>query len=737
MRRIFRELRRAPVRILASVFALTLALGAIGVIAVPDVSTSSLRAAAERDGIAEIAVDVVDTGDLDVQATVEQVPNVDRVAGQVAARVGVDDTTMLVLGTPLDDQVIDVVTADSGRLPTGPNEILVTEGTAELGATVPVTTSTGAIAQLDVVGIGGTSYWAGEELAFTTLDTARSLSGVDGVNRLVLDADDAGADALDATVADVRDALGSHDVTMTSFPVTVPDGAHPIEEEIAQVSVMVGLLGVVAGIVALVLLASTTTTLVTERSREVAVMRALGGRRRALRRRLRRLALGIAAAAVVLGVPLGMIVANVIARMVLEEFLGLTPGVAVSIPVMVGSAAFALIGARVVAAHAARKVTSRPLAEALRDREASPYGRRLTERMVARLRLGGLLDRVALRNGLHRRAGSLAIVAQITAAVAALMVIATMVTTVNAFNDAEYAHWRWTTRSTVPGPGLDIDADVASGDDTAEPAIQTIGELDDWEVDVIGLKKGSAMIDPTLDDGRWYRSGDEVVLATGFAERTGVAIGDRVDLELSSGRHSYEVVGLHPARGRIAFGEVGALSEDLGSPGQVNALLATDGPPADVAGVVEVDRLDEITSDDSGRAAVVFVFGAIGLVIVGVAGLAVASGLAVNVFERRYSLAALQAIGGRRRHVRRVVGAELLPLAVAGTAAGVGLGYLGSLGIVSAFESADAVEIGHVFAVGAIPATAAAVIVGSLLLGVLMARRVTARPAAVTLRGAV
>jgi len=198
------------------------------------------------------------------------------------------------------------------------------------------------------------------------------------------------------------------------------------------------------------------------------------------------------------------------------------------------------------------------------------------------------------------------------------------------------------------------------------------------------------------------------------------------------------VVGLHPARGRFAFFEVGELATDLGAPGKANALLSLDDPSASAPpGLVDVERLDDLTVDDSGRNAVLLIFTAVGMVIVSVAGLAVASGLAVNVYERRHELAALQAIGGRRRHVMRVVLAELLPLVVGGVVLGVGLGYAGAAALVGAFEAGDAVEIGLTFATGVIPYAALVAVLGSLGLGAVMARRVTRRPAAVTLRGAV
>jgi putative ABC transport system permease protein len=165
--------------------------------------------------------------------------------------------------------------------------------------------------------------------------------------------------------------------------------------------------------------------------------------------------------------------------------------------------------------------------------------------------------------------------------------------------------------------------------------------------------------------------------------------------------------------------------------------MSLDATPRTVlSGPVTVSRFDDLSEDDSGRSAILLIFGAIGTIVVSVAGLAVASGLAVNVFERRFEFAALRAIGGRRRHVFRVMVAELLPLAIAGSALGVVAGYFGAAAIMESFEASNAVEIGFTFATGAIPAAAAVVVVGSVALGGLMVRRVTRRPVAVTLRGA-
>jgi len=744
MRQMFREFRRAPARIITSVLALALALGAMGVFAIPAVASSSLRDSAGADRMANIVFDTTDSGAIDMASVVESVPGVDDALAEAMVGVGTgspDATLLPLVGRDLADTRVDVISATSGRLPISDGEVLVTDGVADVGDVIIATAPDGHQTNLIVVGIGGTTFWAGESVAFSTLRTATDIAGIDGANHVVVRATDTSGDSLRTTADAVRERLAADGVTLTDLPITVPDGTHPIESEITQVSTLIGFLGIVAGLVALVLLGSTTNTLISERTREAAVMRALGARNRPLRRRLRRLAVTIAAVAVVIGLPLGVLISNVIARMVMQEFLDITPGIAVSVPVLVVSAVFAIAGAALVASGAARRVTKIPLATALRDRDGSPFGRRRAERFVAGTRLGGLLDRAALRNAVHRRSRSVAIVAQVTAAVAALLIIASLATTVNAFNASEFEPWSWNSRTTASGNGLDIGGDtiapVVTADPTAEPAIETIGEFDSWEIDLVGLKPDTAMIDRRVDSGAWLTDGRNVVVSTGFAEHVGIAVGDDIDVRIATGTVTYHVVGFHRLQGRTLFLDIDTLATDLGRPGAANVVYsAADRTPTGLHGLTTTTYLDDFSSDDSGRAAILLIFGVIGLVVVTVAGLAVASGLAVNVYERRHEFAAIRAIGGRSRQVMHVVSAELLPLAAIGVLAGVAAGYFGGLAIMQSFERADAVDIGFVFAGRAIPAVTATVVLGCLLIGGLTVRRMSRQSVATTLRSA-
>ena len=113
------------------------------------------------------------------------------------------------------------------------------------------------------------------------------------------------------------------------------------------------------------------------------------------------------------------------------------------------------------------------------------------------------------------------------------------------------------------------------------------------------------------------------------------------------------------------------------------------------------------------------IFGAIGIIVAGVAALAVMSSMTVSLFERRHELAALQAIGARRRRLRGLVLRELLPIATVGVLGGLALGALGTRGIIASFESSNAIDIGVVDATGSIPA----IVGGSMIVLVMLAAR--------------
>ena len=718
---LLRTMRRAPARLIASVVAIALAVGAIGVFAVPGVAAGTLRDLAADDRLAHVAVDV--TGPVD--PTAFDLPGVTAVEERLVGTVDTADDQLRIVGFDPDTQQINLLRPVEGRQPAD-GEVVVSDGVAQMGDVVSLGGQ-----DLTVVGIGTTAWWSFSDTAYTTTDTAASLIG-DHTTRLLLRHEDPVEANLDATVDALRAQVGS--ARFADFPAVVPDGTHPIEQDLVQISTMIGLLGIVAGIVALTLLATTSSTLITERTREVAVMRALGSRRRPLRRRLRRLALGVSAAGLLVGIPLGLVVANLVARMVLERFVGVTPDLGWSPMVVAAAAVFAVGGAWLVSGRAARRVTRLPLAEALRDRSADAWGRRLGDRLVSRLRTGGLFERLALRNTLRRRARSLSTVVQVAAGVGAVIVVASLATSVTAFNGAELEPWQWETRAVAHAPGLPLAVDDV--DHLGEPAIVVVGEVEDWEVEVHGLDPGTSMLDHAVTSGRWLDDTPGVVVSEGFARHLGLDVGSAIEVELASGVADHQIVGLHRSRARDVYVARDVLAADLGRPGFVNTVYSTDLVAPDLGIAADATSVAEMSAEDqAARDAIVGIFTAIGGIVAGVTVLGVMSLVAVSLHERRHETATLLAIGGRRADVRRSLVTELVPLGIVGAALGVVAGWGGAIGIIAGFEASSAVEIGTDFAQGAVAPAVAGSLVVLTLLAFSAARRASRVPAAVVLRG--
>ncbi|MGB7878170.1 MAG: ABC transporter permease [Ilumatobacteraceae bacterium] len=729
---ILHQFRRAPGRILASVFALALAVGAIGVLAVPTVAGGTLHSAAERGGLADIVVATTPL-DADQIARVAALDGVAAAEGEAVLAVTTAAATETdLIGLDFDQQTMDVIELTAGRMPADGHEIVTSPGFGEVGDRVVVDDTS-----FEIVGNGGTLWWSDSAVAYADLDSVVARTG--GTTRLVITAVDDGADELRAIADATRDVLAERGDAFTEFPVYLPDGSTPIDADIEQVSTLIGLLGVVAGLVALVLLASTTNTLITERTREVAVMRALGGRARPLRRRLRSIALAITAVALAVGLPLGVLISNLIARMVLQEFVGVTPDVAIDWWVVAASAIGAIVGARLVAARAAARVTRRPLAEALRDRDGSPYGHSVTQRFAARVPTGGLFGRLAARASIRRPARTVAILVQIAAAVAAAFLVPSLVTSVNGFNDATTAPWTWESLTEARDPGLPFEVAALANRGDVEAGVYSFGEIDDWEVDVFGFGPDTKYFQSELASGRWPSAGSrEAMLSAGFADRRGHHVGDTITIDLASGPVDYLIVGTAQDAGRALYADRDVLAVDLGAPGGANVIWSSDPAPSlDLPVSTTVTTADELAAESrASRDAIVMVFGAIGIIVAGVAALAVISSMTVSLYERRHELAALQAIGARRRRLRGLLARELVPIGLLGVAGGLALGALGTRGIIGSFEASNAVDIGVVDATAAIPFIIVGTVAVLVLLATVVTRSVGRRPLAVTLRGA-
>lgn len=179
------------------------------------------------------------------------------------------------------------------------------------------------------------------------------------------------------------------------------------------------------------------------------------------------------------------------------------------------------------------------------------------------------------------------------------------------------------------------------------------------------------------------------------------------------------------------------LADVLGVPGGANTVWLPRGATTGVLpAATTTTTADELAAESAaGREAIVVIFAAIAAIVAVVSALSVSSTMAVNLHERRGELATVQALGGRRRDLRRLVRQESLALGAIGVTVGIAAGWWGNGAIIGFFEAANAVEIGTVVPSAALPVAAAAALVLVLALGRLVVRRAARQDVAVVLRG--
>lgn len=733
MRTFFTQFRRAPGRILASTLALVLAVAALGVLAVPAVTEGALHSAAERDGVGDLVLSTTPTPPTAL-AEIRAIPNVTAADGVLDIPLTAKPTDPgRVIGLA-PDRSLTHLHLTAGRAARAPNEVVTEAEVAPIGATIALGTSS-----YTVVGHATTLLWSGERAVFADFDAATALASLPGANVVVIQAHDDDRRALERIAHAARTILARHGARLTQFPLFFPDGGTPLDQPIEQVSTLVGLLGIVAGLVALVLLASTTTTLITERTREVALMRALGGRRRGLQRRLRRVAVGITLASLAIGLPLGIVVSNLVGRLILDQTISMTPDIAVDWSIIATTALAMLVGARIAAARSARRVVRRPLAEALRDRDGAPFGGSWLHRAIVRLPAGGIRSRLAFRASWRRPARTVAVVAQIATAVGAAFLIPSLTASIVRYNTESTAIWHWESQALSEESGLSIPNRVEAGRAGVETGIMTLGRVRRWDVDAIGLRSDTKVFDPQLARGRWIRTRSrEAVISHGLGRREHLAPGGSITLRLAGGSARYRVVGWSDDHQRSVYVDRGDLAHDLGAPTMSNVVWSKGADAGDrLATPVVVTRAADLRQGgESGRNVIGTIFSALAAILAGVAALAVLSAVTINLYERRHELALLRALGARRASLRGVVLRELIPLGTIGFVLGVWLGGIGSDAILGVFANDGAVDITVVHAFGSIPMLVALTLAGLGLLTLGAVRSAGRRSIATTLRSA-
>ena len=313
---------------------------------------------------------------------------------------------------------------------------------------------------------------------------------------------------------------------------------------------------VMAVVCALFLIANTMNTMVVEQGNEIAILRALGGRRRQIASVILRTASALGAAGAITGTALGIVVAYLLTRYLAAQIFSVQPGFAISAPVVVASLLAGPLLAVLTSLPGLRRAVRRPVADVLDNQTLLDYGTGRLDRILASARLLSGPTRMGVRNTLRRKRRTAATIAQVTVAVAlaiALFAVGeTVATATAAVHDAQQFQIEVDAGNGAPpfgGRAVSIAA-ATPGVTGAEPLIDNLNvELRGQQYSAYGLGP-STLYRYQLSSGRWFTAADTAtsapvaVLGQAVAQAVHAHAGQRLTVLTPAGPAQVRVVGI-------------------------------------------------------------------------------------------------------------------------------------------------------------------------------------------------
>jgi putative ABC transport system permease protein len=761
------DLTRRKARALFAVLTLAIAVASVGIFAAPSLMDNAMQKEVQTNKLPDLTLSTKPLAVTPAQlAALGRLSNV-RAAGalsylQTRVWVGERRVKALVVGLPdWAHQQVDVVSIVSGGAPAAGSVLTDVQngkqgrysGTA--GDRIRIVGVGGRTLTVPVSGVGrnlvGGQYASDGSLVvlYSTPGLIARLGADPGFSSLEFRLADTSTAAADRTVARIKAYLTAH----TSFkgfsdlPVLRKPGSYPGKEFFDQISSLMNVFTVLALLSALVLIANTMTTLIGEQRREIGMMKAIGGTRRQIRRVYLRTALLLGAVGSVIGVVLGVVIANVIVRYFGESFFAISPGFAVSVPVVVASIVLGLVAPPLAALPAIRRGARISVREGLEEVSALEGGQAVVDRALRRLSFLPRTAQIGIRSVTRRGRRSLTTVVQIGLAVGTLLAVLALVnsvttTTNKVWNGANFD----VSLNTVVGKQLDAKAvrviNTTPGVAGTQPTLLNGLKFKGKDAYVNGFAQ-QPLFKQDMVAGRWYtpaeaRSGAHVaVIAKNLARTTGTHVGDTVTLKTASGPASFRVIGTTSSQwnnGLSFYVPLTTLKAILHT-NTVNGYFVQTASRDHAAIDRTTTRLeDRLTANGYAVGTMVkyssqrvnvnanrrisSAIAVLGLLVVAISMVGLINAVTMSVLERTREIGVLRCIGARARDIRRIFTAEGITVSLAGWLLGIPIGYAFARAFNWLLLEVIGIEFGFTFP----PLNLLIALVGTVLLALLIMR---------------
>jgi putative ABC transport system permease protein len=314
---------------------------------------------------------------------------------------------------------------------------------------------------------------------------------------------------------------------------------------------------------------------------------------------------------------------------------------------------------------------------------------------------------MGMRNALRQKRRSAVAIAQVAVAVGLALSVLAVGRSITVFIGQTAAEF---------GFSIEVDAsNAAQGFDAravaiaaATPGVSQVEQLaesqvafrgQDYQAYGLGSRSFYAY---RLSAGRWFTTADQtaalpaVVLGPAAERATHARVGAILALDTAAGPTAVRVVGLDTGQfddGQLIYFPLTVLERLAGTPGAANALwlrtasashavidrvtaavadrLAADGYPVTTEEIY-VEAADGAATDNT----ILTVVEVLGLLVIAISLMGLVGALTLSVIERTREIGVLRCLGARKRHIRRVFGAEGVALAAVGWVFGIPLGWL-------------------------------------------------------------
>jgi putative ABC transport system permease protein len=721
LRKSVTDLLRRRARTVFSVLTLAIAVASVSFFAVPTLIDRAMQDEVRAGRLADVTVRMRPIELTSAQlAGLAALPNVaavePRSSVDVRVLVGERRAPARVIGVrDFASQGVDVVRIESGGFP-GPRELLADVQDANVGVYHGAAGDALTLVQGPELAISGRarSLPGGEQVQdenvivlYASAATVAELSGEAGYGQLALRLDDASPSAAQETVQAVRSYL----TTVPGFegfselPGVRAPGTWPGKADTEQFAQLLGVITVLALISAVVLISNTMSTMVAEQTREIAVMRAVGARRRQVASIYLRTTLLLGALGALVGAGLGIVLSSLLAGYFGSIFWAIDVGFGVDPIVLLISVVIGLSAPTLAALPAIRRALRVDLREALEASGSALGGQGAADRALRRAVLLPRVMQIGLRNVGRRKRRSLATALIVAVAVGNLLAVLALARAATESTRTAWGDHLEDVQMATGGQALfDERAERAirstPGVAEAEPVLKNTVQLAGREAFIWGVER-EPLLRYRLDGGRWFSASEQAsreqvaVIERNIAQRAGIGVGERVTLATAAGDAGFRIVGIAKNQqedGTALYIPLTTARELLDRPeGASTYWIRTQSPDHGLVdrttNAVE-DRLaalgyevaSEITyiaerDEIAANSTLTTSIAVLGFVIVAMSMVGLANAITTNVLERTREIGILRSIGARARDTRRIFTTEGIALAVGGWLLGIPLGY--------------------------------------------------------------